>query len=111
MPVLIPPPKPGSYSLVTPYRLDGVSGQLFWRWNLVHGSWMLWLLAADGSNLAGPVSMVPGDDLFAQWRHFEIPPGELRVESSVERPGALDFGTLARLVYYTAAEVAADATS
>ena len=95
----ITPPPQGIYSWRIPYQLDRVSGSLHWIWNKVHQSWTLYLLDAQGGLLVGPLSLVPPDDLFAQWRHLPVPPGTLNVVGDPERPGALDFGTNSRLIY------------
>jgi hypothetical protein len=46
--------------------------------------------------------LATGRDLLAQWRHFDVPPGTLTVESAEAVPGADAFGSSARLVYTTA---------
>lgn len=93
-----PPPR-GVYAWRTPYRIEGVSGSIFWRWNEQHQSWSIHLLRSDGTKLAGPIGLAPGVDLLEGWRHFDVPPGELRVESSEGIPLATSFGRTARLVY------------
>lgn len=95
----ITPPPQGVYSWRVPYRLDRISGSFHWIWNAIHQSWTLYLLDAQGGLQVGPLSLVPPDDLLAGWRHLELPPGTLTVVSSVERPGALDFGKQSRLIY------------
>lgn len=99
MAVEITPPPRGVYAWRVPFRLDRVSGAALWKWNAINASWALSLVSPTGTLIAGPIPLVPGDDLLAQWRHFDVPPGVLQVESSVERPGKDDFGTVARLVY------------
>lgn len=99
MGIEITPPPSGVYSWRVPFRLDRIQGAALWKWNAINASWALTLLAPDGTKIVGPIPLVPGDDLLAPWHHFDIPPGALRVESSVERPGKDDFGTVARLVY------------
>jgi hypothetical protein len=95
----ITPPPQGVYSWRTPFRLDRQAGAFHWIWNALHQSWTLYLLGAEGDLMAGPLSLVPPDDLLAQWRHLPVPPGTLTVVGPVERPGALDFGTVCRLIY------------
>lgn len=99
--VEITPPPAGVYSWRVPFRLDGIGGSLIWRWNAVVPCWVIDVLDASGVKLFGPIPLAPGDDLFEGWRHFEIPPGQLRVEFVDGAPGLRDFDNGARLVYET----------
>lgn len=100
----LPAPPQGVYSWRIPYRLDRVSGSIHMIWNPIHQSWVLYFLDGAGDLMAGPQAAVPPSDLFAQWRHLDLPPGTLTVVGPVERPGALDWGTRCRLVYTSVAE-------
>jgi hypothetical protein len=100
--VVLTAPPTGVYQWRTPYRLGNVAGAVEWRWNEPGQMWSIRLSSSAGVPLAGPIPLATGRDLLAQWRHFDLPPGTLTVESAESVPGADAFGNSARLVYTTA---------
>lgn len=109
MPISLPAPVfPASTYRIA---LDGVDFRLNWRWNDRMASWYLDLFEADGTPLRLGVRVVLDWPLWGRFRHPARPAGELLAVSldGAAEPEAGDLGGRVRLIYYTAAEVAAQA--
>lgn len=62
------------------YELDGVRIGLRFRHVAFLDRWALWLVALDGTEIAGPIMLMPGLDLLLPYKHDErVPPGQLFV--------------------------------
>lgn len=52
------------------------------RYSAFDQRWRLWLLDLDGSQICGPITLVPGIDLLVSHKHDpRVPPGQLFVYS------------------------------
>lgn len=55
------------------------------------GRWHLWLVATDGTDIAGPIRLVPGVDLLLQYKHDpRVPPGQLFVHGDPPTKDTVD---------------------
>ena len=106
MPIELPLPLSGVYDWRIPYTLDGVRGALRMRYSQSTDRWSLTLFSSIGERVVGPVACATDEDLFAQWRAYDVPPGRLTVEYDPGgNPGRTDWGTAARLVYQSVNEL------
>lgn len=106
MPIDLTPPPSGVYDWRLNYRLDGVAGAIRWRWSPAPELWTLTFMNAQGAVIAGPVPLAVGVDLLVQWRAYDVPPGELRVNfDDGATPGIADWGDRARLTYTSITEL------
>lgn len=80
---------------------DGVRAGLWARYSAYDGVWRLWILGLDGTTIAGPVSMVPGIDLFLQHKHDpRVPQGQLFTYSADREAPTLDTVDVSAVLYY-----------
>jgi hypothetical protein len=82
-------------------ELEGVRVGLHARYSAYDGVWRLWLLATDGTQIAGPISLVPGLDLLLGHKHDpRVPPGQLFVYSPDRAAPTLDTIDVSAVLYY-----------
>ena len=74
------------------------------RYMAIDARWRLWLLDLDGSQILGPVTLVPGLDVLAGAKHDpRVPHGQLFVYSSDREPPDADTIDRAVVLYYRGA--------
>jgi hypothetical protein len=57
------------------------------RYSAFDDRWYLWVLALDGTRIAGPIRLVPGVDLLLSYKYDErVPQGELFCYSADREP-------------------------
>ena len=67
------------------------------------GRWRMWLLALDGTQLAGPIKLAPGVDLLAGCKHLDpVPQGQLFVYSPDGAAPTADTVDVDAVLYYRA---------
>ncbi len=87
------------------YRLDGIDIALRFRHVAFEDRWMMWLVALDGSDIAGPIRLVPGVDLSKPYKYdSRVPPGQLFVHGDPPSKDSADVTSL--LCYRPIAQVA-----
>ncbi len=60
--------------------------------------WMMWLLATDSTEIAGPIRLVPGLDLLLPFKYDpRIPPGQLFINGDPPTSETVDVSS--RLLY------------
>lgn len=71
--------------------LDEVRIGLRARYSALADRWFLWLVAVDGSIIAGPMRMVPGLDLLLSHKHDpRVPPGQLFIDGDPPTAETMD---------------------
>ena len=82
--------------------LDNIRIGLEFRYSKIDGIWYLWLKQTDGTRIAGPIAVVPGnDDLFAPYHYNPaVPPGRLYVESTSGLPPDDETIDVSAVIYY-----------
>lgn len=81
--------------------LDALRIGLRCRYAAIDGRWRLWVLALDGAQIFGPVTLLPGIDLLVGAKYDpRVPQGQLFVYSpDREPPDATTIDTAAVLYY------------
>lgn len=92
----------GTMQFVT---LDGIRIGMRSRFSKYEQRWSLWLVATDGTTIAGSLKLVGGIDLLAGLKHdTRVPPGDLFVSVEDRAPMTLDnVDVEAKLLYREAA--------
>lgn len=80
---------------------DGIRCGIRCRWSAFAELWYLWVLALDGTVIAGPMAMVPGIDLLLGTKHDpRVPQGELFVYSPTRDAPNADTMDESAVLYY-----------
>lgn len=79
------------------YELDGVRIALRFRHVAFEDRWHMWLVATDGTDIAGPIRLVPGLDLLLPYKYDErVPPGQLFVRGDPPTKDTADLSSTLR---------------
>lgn len=73
------------------------------RYSAFEDRWYLWILALDGTRIAGPIKLVPGLDLLRQFKYDpRVPQGQLFCYSPDREPPTLTTADNDAVLFYRA---------